>query len=83
MSPVVDPEILPNRVEKAIYLDSDLVVHGNIAELWGVGLGGKPLLAVQDEGARTVGSPWGLRNYSELGLDPSAMYFNSGVLVFD
>lgn len=77
------PTALPTWVEKAIYLDSDLVVEADLGELWEIGLGEKPLLAVQDEGAPTVGSRLGLANYRELGLDPSAMYFNSGVLVFD
>lgn len=77
------PTFLPDWLEKAIYLDSDLVVHGNIADLWDVAMGRKALLAVQDEGVPTVGSPWGLANYRELGLEPSTVYFNSGVLVFD
>ncbi len=77
------PTILPHWVEKAIYLDSDLIVRANIGDLWDVDLRQKALLAVQDEGAPTVGAPWGLANYRELGLDPSTMYFNSGVLVFD
>jgi lipopolysaccharide biosynthesis glycosyltransferase len=78
------PAFLPNCLVKAIYLDSDLIVHGNIAELWDADLGGNPLLAVQDKGVPTVGSSRsGLANYRELGLDPSAKYFNSGVLVFD
>jgi lipopolysaccharide biosynthesis glycosyltransferase len=77
------PTILPHWVEKAIYLDSDLIVGANIGDLWDVDLGHKALLAVQDEGAPTVGAPWGLANFRELGLDPSTMYFNSGVLVFD
>ena len=77
------PRLLPDWVGKAIYLDSDLLVHGNISDLWDVDSRGKALLAVQDEGAPTVGSPLGLANYRDLGLDPSTVYFNSGVLVFD
>ena len=77
------PTFLPKSLEKAIYLDSDLIVHGNIADLWDVDLDRKALLAAQDKGVPTVGAQFGLANYSELGLDPSAMYFNSGVLVFD
>lgn len=77
------PGLLPMWVEKALYLDSDLLVHGNIAELWAAPLDGLPLLAVQDKGVPTVGSKLGLSNYRELGLDASAPYFNSGVLVFD
>ena len=34
-------EILPEEVQRVIYLDSDLVVVDDVAELWGVDLGGK------------------------------------------
>jgi lipopolysaccharide biosynthesis glycosyltransferase len=77
------PTFLPEWVDKAIYLDSDVVVHGNLAELWNVDFGGAPLLAAQDKGVPTVGSPLGLANHRDLGLDPATLYFNSGVLVFD
>jgi lipopolysaccharide biosynthesis glycosyltransferase len=62
------PTLLPPWVEKAIYLDSDLVVGASIGDLWDVEMGPHSLLAVQDDGAPTVGSPWGLVNYRELGL---------------
>jgi lipopolysaccharide biosynthesis glycosyltransferase len=77
------PWLLPQSLEKVIYLDSDLVVEGDISELWNAEIKGLSLLAVQDEGARTIGSPWGVANYEELGLNPEAMYFNSGVLVLN
>jgi lipopolysaccharide biosynthesis glycosyltransferase len=80
---VLIPQLLPDWVKKAIYLDSDLVVHADIAELWDVPLEQKALLAVRDDGAPTIGSPRGLPNCAELGLDPSLPYFNSGVIVFD
>jgi lipopolysaccharide biosynthesis glycosyltransferase len=80
---VLIPHFLPDWVAKAIYLDCDLIVHANIADLWDVPLGGNALLAVQDDGAPSIGSARGLENYRELGLDPSLLYFNSGVLVFD
>jgi lipopolysaccharide biosynthesis glycosyltransferase len=80
---VLIPHFLPDWVTKAIYLDCDVIVHANLADLWNVPLGRKALLAVPDDGAPTIGSPRGLENYRELGLEPSLMYFNSGVLVFD
>jgi len=77
------PDLLPGRVRKAIYLDSDLVVKGDLGRLWDQDLAGPPLLAVQDVNVPTVGCPRGLRNYRELGLDANLKYFNSGVLVLD
>ncbi len=77
------PSLLPPWIEKAIYLDSDLIIDEDIGELWKADVGRKAVLAAQDEGAPTVGSPWGLSNYRELGLHSSTKYFNSGVLVFN
>jgi lipopolysaccharide biosynthesis glycosyltransferase len=77
------PSLLPSWIEKAIYLDSDLIIEENLEGLWKVDVSQHAVLAVQDEGAPTVGSPWGLSNYRELGLHPATKYFNSGVLVLN
>lgn len=77
------PSLLPEWVEKAIYLDSDLIVDADLSELWKCECASKALLAAQDEGVLTVGSPLGLGNLRDLGLDPSRKYFNSGVLLFN
>jgi lipopolysaccharide biosynthesis glycosyltransferase len=77
------PSLLPDTLEKVIYLDSDVIVEENIAALWDIDIGDHALLAVQDEGVWTVGSPKGLANYRELGLNATDAYFNSGVLVFN
>jgi len=68
---------------KAIYLDADVVVHHDLGELWDVPCGGRPLLAVQDQGVRYVSGPYGLTNYRALGIPQEAKYFNAGVLVLD
>ncbi|HEU4994398.1 MAG TPA: glycosyltransferase family 8 protein [Gemmatimonadaceae bacterium] len=77
------PSLLPTAFDKAIYLDSDVVVDDDIGALWKESIGDKSLLAVQDSGAPTFGSPWGLAHYREFGLRASTRYFNSGVLVFN
>ena len=40
--------LLPQGIEKAIYLDSDIIVNLDIAELWQVELGDKPFAAVSE-----------------------------------
>jgi lipopolysaccharide biosynthesis glycosyltransferase len=75
--------LLPTHFSKAIYLDSDLIVQGNIEELWNIDLGDNYLLAVQDLGAPYVSSPRGLTNYRQLGIPPEYKYFNAGVLVLN
>ncbi len=74
------PEVLPQHLTKAIYLDSDLIVQGDISELWNLEIGDRYCLAVQDLGVPYVSSPNGLLNYRELGFAPEQKYFNSGVM---
>ncbi|OKH55216.1 glycosyl transferase [Calothrix sp. HK-06] len=77
------PEFLPTETEKAIYIDSDVIVRSDIEALWNQDVGDNYLLAVQDMGAPLVSSPRGLVNYQELGIPADYKYFNSGVLVFN
>lgn len=76
-------KLLPESVNKAIYLDCDTIVQQNIEHLWEIDLGTMALGAVQDRGIRIVSSEEGLRNFRELGLDPMQQYFNGGVLVLN
>jgi lipopolysaccharide biosynthesis glycosyltransferase len=90
------PELLPDTLERAIYLDSDVLVLGDLGRLWDEPLGGALCLAVQDTSAPFIDLAVALpsrpvraivdrpiENYAELGLDPRAAYFNSGVMLVD
>lgn len=79
------PALLPDSVEKVVYLDADTIVRGDIASLWDQDMSGTPLFAVQDlplengnaaRIARTV-------DQGRYPYDPSSVYFQSGVLVMD
>jgi lipopolysaccharide biosynthesis glycosyltransferase len=74
-------QLLPGDVTKAIWLDADLVVEGDIGALWHAPLGDSWLLAAPDEVVPTVSSRFGVARYAELGLPPDAPYFNAGVMV--
>lgn len=77
-------ELLPEQIEKAIYLDCDLIVEGDLEQLWKIELEDKNyILAVQDLLVGCVSSPEGLLNYQELGIAANSKYFNSGVLAID
>ncbi|MBW4424537.1 MAG: glycosyltransferase family 8 protein [Nostoc desertorum CM1-VF14] len=80
---ILIPQLLPKQFNKAIYIDSDVIVQGNIEQLWDIDIGEYYLLAAQDMGAPYVSSPRGLINYQNLGISPESKYFNSGVLVMN
>jgi lipopolysaccharide biosynthesis glycosyltransferase len=76
------PEYVPDKIDKAIYLDCDLIVENSISTLWGeVCLDGVSHAAAQDLSIPYVSDPRGVQLYEERGLSPNAPYFNSGVLV--
>jgi lipopolysaccharide biosynthesis glycosyltransferase len=77
------PELLGPEIAKVIYLDADVIVHGDLGRLWSTPLGPHSILAVQDQGVRCISDPYGLSNYRSLGIPEGAKYFNSGVLVLD
>ena len=76
-------DLLPSAVRKAIWLDGDLVVTGDIGRLWELDLAGRHLLAVQDSIVPLVSSRFGIAAHQRLGIPADAKYFNAGVMVVD
>lgn len=76
------PRLLPTHA-KAIYLDADLIVEGDLSDLWQLPLGDRHLMAVQDQGVRVISGPFGLSNYRSLRIPEGSKYFNAGVLVLN
>jgi lipopolysaccharide biosynthesis glycosyltransferase len=76
---------IPADTDRVLYLDSDMIVLGNIAELWEVDLGDNIIGAVQDPGIKTLGCSWGggVRNYAELGYQSEDKYLNAGLLLIN
>lgn len=93
------PDAVPRNEERAIYLDSDLLVQHDLAELWDLPMDGAVVLAAQDVGFPYLDAEKALPNYGackpflagdrpipnyvELGLASEAPYFNGGVMVVD
>jgi len=77
-------ELLP-ALDRAIYLDSDVLVCGDLGQLWDTPREGAHLLAAPQVSpdASTAGSVRGLRTYKALGLASDAKLFNAGVLLID
>jgi lipopolysaccharide biosynthesis glycosyltransferase len=71
-------DLLPATLGRVVYLDSDIIINGNVTELFEVDLLGFPFGAVPDawvDQAKEV--------RTKIGLDANARYFNCGVLVID
>lgn len=64
-----------SHLDKVIYIDADVVVYGNIAELWNEDLEGNLIAGSLDEG--------GISQTRRLQLPPSSNYINAGVLIFN
>jgi lipopolysaccharide biosynthesis glycosyltransferase len=77
------PDVLPQNVDRALYLDCDLVVRRCVGELYDSDLTGCVARAVPDMGAAYVACPWGVGGWFELGLKPSDFNFNTGVMLMD
>ena len=69
------------QYEKALYLDSDIVVLGDVSELFGVELGENLVGAVPDGAVASV-SQFRLYTKEVLGID-AQNYFNAGVLLMN
>lgn len=78
-------ELLPAQIMKAIYLDADTLVLGDLSELWNMELKGSLLLAVQDAYAEAfhLRRMQCLSFKEDVRFDSESPYFNAGVLVID
>ena len=77
------PELLPKQINRAIYLDCDLVVKGNLEQLWKVDFQSNYVLAVQDIWSPQISCPGTEIPYQKLDIPANTKYFNSGVLVIN
>lgn len=91
--------LLRQTIEKAIYLDCDVIVERDLGEMWSLDVRQHALLAVQDmtypyfdsaialptysQCAAFLTGPRPIRRYQQLGIPPNEKYLNSGVLVLN
>lgn len=75
-------EILPNDIDKVIYLDCDLIVRKDITELWKTPMEGNAIAAVPDCGIMASAKSKKQKRQC-IGLKEEDLYFNSGVLILD
>jgi lipopolysaccharide biosynthesis glycosyltransferase len=66
-----------DRLDRVLYLDSDLIVTGDLSALWSTQLGDALVAAVTN-----VFAPWDAGRPGDRGFAPNE-YFNAGVLLMD
>ena len=80
-APLLLPDLLPPAVERVLFLDADLLVMRDVAELWETPLDGRVVGAVGDAAVPQCAGSRGVKGWQALGLPPDAAYFNCGVLL--
>jgi len=68
------PELIPPGIDYLLYLDTDIVVIGDISKLYQTSLGNLPVGAVSDP--KILKRP-------DLGIEKEGEYFNAGVLLIN
>lgn len=71
------PKILPQTVERVLYLDCDIIVTDTLAPLFQIEMKDKAIGVISDQ------KPYVINNYNRLGIELEDGYFNSGVILFD
>ena len=74
---------LPASIERALWLDCDLMVLADLTRLWEAVQGRHTILAAQDTIVPTLGARFGVACHQEVGIDARAAYFNAGVMLID
>ncbi len=67
--------MLPETVDKILYLDCDMIICGSLKELWSTDLGNSLLAAVQDSISTEV--------KNSVGVEGKSKYFNAGMILFN
>ena len=71
------PRLLPDKIDRILYLDVDMVINGSIRALWEWDIEGFALGAIIDE------TFCDHEIYTRLRLDTQSPYFNAGVLLLN
>ena len=70
-------QILPDNIEKVIFLDGDILVLDSLKELWNIDMSDKAIAAVADSFNNEIS------HYNRLRYPQNQGYFNAGVLLIN
>ena len=77
------PQVMPETIDRVIYLDCDLIVHLNIAELWNMDIDGYYIAACIDSyidsNERLLSNKW----MKKIKATEGSHYFNAGVMILN
>lgn len=71
------------ELDRLIYLDVDLLVRASLRGLWAWDLGGAVVAGVRDGSIPFLSAPGSVKDWRDLGAEPTALYCNSGVMLLD
>ena len=74
---LIAPVLLPEYIDKVLYLDGDIIVDDSIMDLWNTDVSNVAIAAVTDESYRNP------EVYERLGLDNNIPYTSAGVLIMN
>lgn len=78
---VIAPYLLDETVDRALWLDADIIIKEDIGDFYHMDFGGKSLVACRDE---CEDHPWEVKKWKQrLNICESHTYFNTGILLMD
>jgi lipopolysaccharide biosynthesis glycosyltransferase len=77
------PAVLPPEIDRALYLDCDLIVRRCIGDLFDSPMGDFAAMCVADAASPYVSSPYGVPYWSRFGRRADDVNFNSGVFLMN
>ena len=81
--PLLLPLILPDHLDRVLFIDADTLVLDDLTPLNEVEFGDATLAAVPDAAIPTCTAPRGVKDCSRYRVPPGAPYFNAGILLME
>lgn len=81
--PLLMPELLPESLDRVLFMDADMLVLDDVMPLWDTPLEGHVLAAAVDGAVPRCSAPRGVKGWRARGIPADAPYFNCGLLLAD
>lgn len=79
--PLLLADVLPDEVERVLFLDADMLVCDDVSLLWATTLHDHVVAAVRDAKLWTCASPRAVKGWREAGIPSDLEYINSGMML--